>query len=292
MNRVGVVLVVTLFLWASAFVGIRVAIEHYSPGALALFRFLVASLLLTSYMFARGRGASVRRATRSDWLGFAALGLTGVFIYHVALNAGERTVSAGAASLLVNTTPVFTVLLAAMFLKDHLGRRGTLGMVIAFAGAGLVSIGANVTNGGGLKLEIGAIFVLIAAVSQAFYFIVQKDMLERFGALELTTVSTVCGCLMLSMFTFELIDSVTAAPRSASMVALYLGIGPSAGAYLGWAHILSKLPVSRAVTLLYLVPVLAYLLGWALLGETPSLLSVLGGMATIAGVALVHRRSP
>ncbi len=90
MNRVGVVLAVTLFLWASAFVGIRVAIEHYSPGALALFRFLVASILLTSYMVASGRGVSLRRATRPDWLGFAALGLTGVFIYHVALKAGER----------------------------------------------------------------------------------------------------------------------------------------------------------------------------------------------------------
>ncbi len=287
MNRLAVVLVATLFLWASAFVGIRVAIEHYSPGALALFRFLVASLLLTSYMVATGRGGSLRRATRSDWIGFAALGLTGVFIYHVALNAGERTVSAGAASLLVNTTPVFTVLLAAMFLKDRLSRRGALGMAIAFAGAALVSIGTN----GGLRLEIGAIFVLVAAVSQAVYFIVQKDMLGRYGALELTTVSTVCGLLMLSMFTPELIEAVTTAPRSASLVALYLGIGPSAGAYLGWAHIVSKLPVSRAVTLLYLVPVLAYLLGWALLGETPSWIAVIGGIATIAGVALVHRRS-
>ncbi len=288
MNRLGVVVVVTLFLWASAFVGIRVAVEHYAPGALALFRFLVASLLLTGYMVASGRGASLRAATRSDWLGFGALGFTGVFIYHLALNTGERTVSAGAASLLVNTTPVFTVLLAALFLKDHLSRRGALGMAIAFAGAGLVSMGTN----GGLKLEMGAIFVLAAAVAQAVYFIVQKNMLERYGALELTTVSTVCGCLMLSMFTPELIDAVSTAPRSASLVALYLGIGPSAGAYLGWAHIVSTLPLSRAVTLLYLVPVLAYLLGWAVLGETPSLLSVVGGIATIAGVALVHRRSP
>jgi len=132
----------------------------------------------------------------------------------------------------------------------------------------------------------------VAAVAQAFYFIVQKNMLSRYGALELTTVSTVCGCLMLSLFTPELIDAVSTAPRSASLVALYLGIGPSAGAYLGWAHIVSTLPLSRAVTLLYLVPVLAYLLGWAVLGETPSLLSVVGGIATIAGVALVHRRSP
>lgn len=287
MNPLGLVLAVTLLLWASAFVGIRVAIEHYSPGALALLRFVIASVLLVSFMLATGRGGSLRKAGRGDWLGFAGLALTGVFIYHVALNAGERTVSAGAASLLVNTTPVFTVLLAAMFLGDRLGRRGISGMAIAFCGAALVSVGTN----GGLTLELGAVFVLIAAVAQAVYFIIQKDMLSRFGALELTTASTVLGCLMLSMFMPQLIETVAHAPRSATLVALYLGVGPSAGAYLGWAHIVSKLPVSRAVTLLYLVPVIAYALGWALLGETPHLLSVIGGVATIAGVALVHRRS-
>jgi len=287
MRSVGVVLAVTLLLWASAFVGIRVAVTHYSPGALALFRFLVASFLLGGYVLATGRGSFIRRASRSDWLGFVTLGLTGVLIYHVALNAGEQTVSAGAASLLVNTTPVFTVLLAALFLGDHLGRRGGVGMAIAFVGAGLVSLGTN----GGVKLEIGAILVLVAAVSQAVYFIVQKGMLARYGALVLTTASTLCGCAMLLVFIPELMDAVATAPRSATLVALYLGVGPSAGAYVGWAHIVSKLPVSRAVSLLYLVPVIAYGLGWAFLGETPRLLSVVGGAATISGVALVHSRS-
>jgi drug/metabolite transporter (DMT)-like permease len=93
------------------------------------------------------------------------------------------------------------------------------------------------------------------------------------------------------VFTLRLAEAVAVAPRSATMVALYLGVGPSAGAYLGWAHIVSKLSVAKAVTLLYLVPVIAYALGWAFLGETPNLLSVIGGIATIAGVALVHRRS-
>ena len=121
MHRVGVVVTITLLLWASAFVGIRVAVEHYSPGALALVRFLVASALLGGYLVVSRRGASLVQANRADWLGFATLGLTGVFIYHLALNAGERTVSAGAASLLVNTTPVFTVLTGSLlYALDHL----------------------------------------------------------------------------------------------------------------------------------------------------------------------------
>jgi len=287
MDRAAVLLVLALVLWASAFVGIRVAVEHYPPGALALVRFLVASVLLVGYMRAVGYPSTLRRARRSDWAGFLALGFTGIFVYHAALNTGERTVTAGVASLLVNTTPVFTVLLAASFLGDRPGRRGALGMAIAFSGAALVSLGA----GGNLQLEIGAVFVLVAAVSQALYFIIQKGMLERYGPLELTTVSTVCGCLMLSIFTPELIDAVRVSPHSATLVALYLGVGPSAVAYLGWAHVVSEIPVSRAVSFLYLVPVLAFLIGWMVLGETPTAIVVVGGAATIAGVVLVHRRS-
>ena len=112
-------------------------------------------------------------------------------MYHLALNTGDQTVSAGTASLLVNTTPVFTVLLAVGFLGDRLGKRGSLGMTIAFGGAALVDGAGNAS----LTLDKGAFWILLAAVAQAFYFIVQKNMLSRYGALELTTISTWCGCL-------------------------------------------------------------------------------------------------
>ena len=159
-------------------------------------------------------------------------------------------------------------------------------MTIAFAGAALVSV----AGGGGLTLGKGALWILLAAVAQAFYFIVQKNMLERFGALELTTISTWCGCLMLGVFTPQLVDAVATAPRESTLVGLYLGVGPSAIAYLCWAYVVSRIPVSRAVSYLYLVPALALVIGWLVLDETPALLSLVGGTATIFGVALVHRR--
>ena len=126
-----------LVLWATAFVGIRVAVVHYPPGPLALLRFSIASVLLGSYLLAASKRRSLLKAGPKDWLGFLSLGLTGIVVYHVALNTGEQTVSAGAASLLVNTTPVFTVLLAVVLLGDRLGKRGTLGTTIAFGGAAL-----------------------------------------------------------------------------------------------------------------------------------------------------------
>ena len=282
----GFCMALALVLWATAFVGIRVAVLHYPPGPLALLRFSIASVLLGSYLLAASKGRSLLKAGPRDWLGFLSLGLTGIVVYHVALNTGEQTVSAGAASLLVNTTPVFTVLLAVVLLGDRLGKRGTLGMTIAFGGAALVSVAA----GDGLTLDKGAFWILLAAVAQAFYFIVQKNMLSRYGALELTTISTWCGCLMLGVFAPELIDKVANAPRGATLVGLYLGVGPSAIAYLSWAYVVSRLSVSRAVAYLYLVPALALVIGYLVLDETPTLLSLVGGAATIFGVALVHRR--
>jgi drug/metabolite transporter (DMT)-like permease len=279
------VLAATLLLWSSAFVGIRYAVRHYPPGSLALLRFLIASLLLGAYVFLKKPQSSGERTSLQDWGAFFALGATGVFGYHIALNFGEQTVSAGAASLLVNTTPLFTVLLAVLFLGERLSARGGVALAVAFAGASMVALGAA----NGLTLDKGAVLVLLAAVVQAFYFALQKPMPGRFGAFELTTRSIWCGSLLLSAFLPELVSTLREAPLSATLVVLFLGVGPSCFAYLAWAHIVSKMSVSKAVGYLYLVPALALGIGFLALGETPSLLALAGGAVTIFGVILVRR---
>ncbi len=95
------VLVVTLILWASAFAGIRAAVPAYGPGQLALLRFLVASAALAAFA-AVGR---IRLPQARDLPAVFLSGFLGVAVYHVALNYGETTVTAGAASLLVGTVP-------------------------------------------------------------------------------------------------------------------------------------------------------------------------------------------
>src|SRR3712207_7714162 len=70
-----------------------------------------------------------------------AVGFLAFALYHVALNFGERTVSAGAASLLINTAPIFTALLATVFLGERLRAVGWFGMVVSLLGATLISVG-------------------------------------------------------------------------------------------------------------------------------------------------------
>jgi hypothetical protein len=81
-------------------------------------KFAIASLLLGLYSLRTKPAQPADRPSPADYLSFFALGATGIFAYHLALNYGEKTVSAGTASLLVNTTPLFTVFLAAAFLGE------------------------------------------------------------------------------------------------------------------------------------------------------------------------------
>jgi drug/metabolite transporter (DMT)-like permease len=120
-----------VLLWASAFPGIRAALAGYGPGHLALLRFLVASAALGLYAWRAG----LPKPKARDLPGLAGVGLAGVALYHVALNAGERTVTGGVASLLVSTVPVLTAVLAAVTLGERLGRRAAAGVGVSLSGA-------------------------------------------------------------------------------------------------------------------------------------------------------------
>jgi drug/metabolite transporter (DMT)-like permease len=284
-SQIGLILAVALLLWSSAFVGIRYAVRYFPPGSLALLRFAIASALLGLYSVRRNPTRPEERASIADHFSFFALGATGVFGYHLALNYGEKTVSAGVASLLVNTTPLFTVFLAAAFLGERISKRSALGIAVAFAGAAMLSLGGSA----GLALDRGALLVLVAAILQAVFFALQKPLLRRFGALDLTARSMWCGTVLLGAFLPELADTARTAPLAATLVVVFLGIGPSALAYVAWAHVVSRTSVSRAVSYLYLVPPIALLVGYLVLDEVPSLLSLAGGAVTIGGVWLAQR---
>ena len=175
--RVFVALGLTVFFWGSAYAGIRVGLEAFGPGQVALARLLVASFLFALYaLVVRMRLPEVGHLPAILLSGFLAF-----TVYHVALNYGELTVSAGGAGVLISTAPVFTALLAATFLKERLRLLGWAGLVVSFGGAALISL----DEGEGLTLGTGALLVLLSAVCVSVYFVFQKPYLSKYGALAL-----------------------------------------------------------------------------------------------------------
>lgn len=249
---------------------------------MALLRFLVASAALAGYAVI----VRIRPPSRRDLPGLAALGMVGVATYHVVLNYGEVSVDAGTASLLLNTGPAFTALLAVPALGERLRPLGWLGIAMGIAGVAVIVAG----QGKGLRVASGAPLVLLAAALLSVSFVAQKPYLRRYSATELTSYTFWAGTIGLLIFLPGLPGAVRAAPLGTTAAMLYLGLFCTALANVSWAYALARVPASRAASYLYVLPALAILVAWRWLGEVPTGLSLAGGGLALAGIVLVQRR--
>src|SRR5690348_6241464 len=178
----------TVTLWASAFVGIRSAGHHLSPGALALGRLLVSSAALGALVLIRREPLPSRR----DLLPIALCGVLWFGLYNVVLNEAERRVDAGTASMLVNTGPILIAVLAGVLLREGFPRKLVAGCAIAFAGAAV--IGAATSHG--ITPSWGAVLCLVAAGAYAGGVVLQKPVLARVSPLMVTWLACTAGTIV------------------------------------------------------------------------------------------------
>ena len=271
---------ITVLFWGSAFAGIRAGLHSYSPAHVALLRFFVASVILAILATAM----HMRLPRPQDIPLIFLLGLLGFAFYALALNIGEQSIASGPAAVLIQTSPIWTALAAILFLGERLRAWGWVGIAVSFVGAVVIGFG----RGSGLALSWGAVLIIAAAVATSAYSIIQKRMLDRYRPVEITTYAIWAGTLLLLPFSGGIIGQIRTAPLGDTLAVIYLGAGPAALAYVTWAVVLSRLPASRASSFLFVVPIVAFLVGWVWLGETPTLIDLVGGVLAIGGVALVN----
>src|SRR5580700_10479961 len=271
----------TVVLWASAFVGIRAAGRVLSPGSLALGRLLVGSIALGTLTLLR-RESMPRRA---DLPGLLLCGVLWFGVYNLVLNQAERTVDAGTAAMLVNVGPVFVAILSGLFLGEGFPRRLVVGCAIGFAGAIVIGFA---TSDHGFQAGLGAVLCIVAAAAYAGGVTAEKPLLARNSALTVTWLACTIGAVVCVPFAPQLVHELGRADASTIAWALYLGIFPTAVGFSFWAYALARTSGGRMGAMGYLVPPVAILLGWLVLGAVPPLLALAGGVLCLAGVAVTR----
>ncbi|GHH88231.1 membrane protein [Streptomyces sulfonofaciens] len=274
---------VTVLLWASAFVGIRAAGRALSPGALTLGRLFVGAVVLGVFVVAR-RAAMPPRA---DIPRLLVCGILWFGVYNLALNASEQRIDAGTASLIVSLGPILIALLAAVLLREGLPKPLVVGGAIAFAGAILIGLA---TTGHSSSAGVGSLLGLVATVTYAGGVVSQKPLLANTSALVVTWLACIVGLVICLPFAPQLIDQLADADASAIAWTVYLGALPTALAFTTWAYALARSTAGRMGAMTYLVAPFAVLMGWLFLGETPPWLALGGGLLCLGGVAFAQRR--
>jgi len=275
----------TILIWSTTFAGLVVALKHFSPGHLLFLRWTFTALLFAGY----GVATRMRLPRRADVPVFLVAGLLGFGVYQTLLVFGQQGVSASMAGFLINMNPVFTTLIAVAIGRDIANGFTWLGL--AGCMGGLVLMGA--ARGGFGQIGPSAGLVVLAALSFAGYTVITKPLFSRYSPLEVTTYCVVAGTLPLLVFAPGSMAAVTSATPAQLATVFFLAAFPGGIAYLLWSRSLAAFPPGIASRFLYLVPVIGVAVAWLWVGEAPQMLTIVGGLVTLAGVALATvKRAP
>ncbi|MBY8970972.1 DMT family transporter [Pseudomonas sp. P867] len=277
--KLTLVIASVILCWAYSPIGVHMGLHSYSPGQLALLRFLIASLFMAAVAWVVGIGRPQVRDL--PWL--LVLGFFGVFLHHTSLNHGQQWVTAAASSLLAQSAPLFSVLIAFFCLQERVSIWRWSCVLLGLAGVLVVIWGDHGVG----DIDPRGLLILLAACSWSVYFAIQRHYAHRYSPLTMACYMVWSGTLMLCVNLPGLPAAIVQAPLRENLAVLVLGIFPSALAYLAWGYVLKHVEVSRASVAMYLIPPVAMVMAATLLGEQVTLQVMLGAVIVLTSVAAI-----
>ena len=278
----------TILAWASAFIIIRGVAPEIGGGALALGRLLVGTLALGVIVLVGRRWVW---PNGREWLLLLLYGIAWFGAYNVALNIAEHTLDAGTAAMIVGLGPILIALGAGVFLGEGVPKWLIIGAGVAFFGVILIGIGTSLTADGERPIDVvGVLWALLAAITYTAGVLAQKPVLRRISSGQATFMGCVIGLIACLPFAGQLVAEAASASPAALAGVIYLGVVPTALAFTTWGYALARVPAGQLGISTYIVPPLAVVAGWLVFSEVPTLLTIIGGVVCLGGVALSRRR--
>lgn len=266
--------------WGGNFVAMRFGAQEIPPYFLLGLRLIVASVALA--WFAKSpRGMLIPLTTISTTLCVLHFGL-GLY--------GVKFIEAGTGAIAMQTVVPFAALLAWLLHGETFGWRRTAGLILAFAGIAIIA---------GIPRVGDRLDMLLVMVVAAFFFAVATIQIKRLGSTDFMSINAWISILavpqaFLVSLIFEQgqIEALTTAPLGAFVSILYMGLIATIVGQGLWYFLIQRNPTNQVMPFTLLVPVLGVTFGVLLLDEPLSWTLVIGGLITLAGVAIIVLRRP
>lgn len=282
--------------WGTTYLFIRIALETIPPLLLTGARFTAAGLIML--LIARLRGEVIPRDFRT-LASLAFVGFLLVAVGNLSVVWAEQWVPSGLAALLVATAPFWMAIIEAFRRGgERLDLRGGMGMLIGFLGvAMLVTPGGGMTGGWSAAFLLGALAIQIGGAAWQYGSAHAKYKLKHVPLLSSAALQMLFGGLMVAIVGFSIGEAsrFVVTPRTLGAL-VYLTIFGSIIAYSAYIFALAHMRTTHTSLYAYVNPVVAVFLGWLILNEPLTWVSVVAMVIILAGVALVQtagwRRKP
>lgn len=269
-------------MWGLSIPVTKLGLLTLPPLTLTALRFAIAVPLLMLFIVGR---------QRLPWRALphvAALGVLGIGIGQVAQTFGVAGTSASVGTIISATIPVFIVVFAALRLKQPVSGRQQLGLLAAFAGIALVALGNEGGTAGLFETSVsGAAWVLLSAVTIAFYYVWSVELTDRYGTAAVAAWSTLFGFIALLPWAgWEMRLVPIEITAQALWAAVYLGVVVTVAGLFLWLSILRNVPARIAASVQYLQPVIGIAASSVMFGDTMGAAFVAGVVLILAGLAM------
>jgi drug/metabolite transporter (DMT)-like permease len=277
-------LVLVMFVWASASTVTKAALTQVPPLLFALLRFAVASAVLLPFAFAGRKRAA--QLSGSEWGTIAAMGFCGITLFYVSYNLALYYASASQVVILQSAIPAVTAVFAVFLLKEHPSGKRILGIGLSLLGILLVVLAAA-PGGDASNPLLGSVLMLGAVAGWALYTIFAKRLAAA-PQLSITAYSTAIGTALLIPLVLVELNTVSLMVITVRdwLGILYLGVISTAGGYLLYNRSLAHLDASQAAAFLNLLPVFGVTIAVIFLGEAVAVWQLGGGVLVLLGIWL------
>jgi drug/metabolite transporter (DMT)-like permease len=278
-------------IWSGNFIVARGVIQQIPPFSLAFYRWLTASIIM--FPIAIQKFNTEKAIVFRHWKYFFWISLTGITLFNTLIYiAGHYSTAINLALIGTTSSPVFAVILAAIFLKEKIKPLRILGMIVCITGIIILLSAGSLERLINFHFSTGDLWVLAAAMSFAIYnTLVRKKPTNISPANFLFVVFSFGTLLLLPFYLWEVVTTKAVVwDWNLTFIILYLGVGASVISYLLWNGAIGRLGSPRTALFGNLIPVFSTLQAMWILNENVTGVHIVSGLLVIVGLIIANLR--